>query len=409
MLRMVALLALVASAYGLPGAPSASAEGLSVLLVTGESVDVSTLELRGDELRVTAPGLERVIPLEEVIAVVGAAGEAPPSSLVETDCTVSLRDGGVLNGSLLPGEDDYVRVRVRGLGDLTLPIERVRAVAIGPPSDRSDPSRWKPRGDQDVMFRRAGGTGGDTIAGTVLRVGEDGIAIESDDLGELSLAVSDVLGVVIAELESGPKGAEDPVEIELGSGSRILGRLDGLTTGSAQLTTLFAAKIEVRMDAIRRIRFQSSLFEWLSDQEPTVLEQTPFIGGPEDFLFGWRRDRSVTGEPLQVAGHRFGKGLGMHSRSRLAFSIDGSFARLRARVGVSDEVLRHNLKGSLIVRIRVDGEVRFESGPLRAGEDAVPVDIELDGAKQLVVEVDFGDLGDIGDRAVIGDPMLLDS
>lgn len=409
---MVALLALFAGAALIPVpttppvAPSPVRSVATILIVSGDQISAETLELRGKELQVTENGQVRTIPLEQVIAVAGAS--ANEASVDETDCSVVLRDGGVVNGNLLDGEDDLIRIHAPVLGDLDLPIEWVSTVALGAVSDRSDASTWESRGDQDVLFRRGGGVAGDAVAGTVLRVGSDGVSIESDDLGDLTLPAANVDGVVIADLE-GVSPLKGTVDVELLGGSRIVGQLKSLTTGSVILKTVFAAALEIRMDSVRRVRFQSTLFRWLSDIDPVEVEETPFIGGSDDFLFGWKRDRSVTGELLQVNGRSFGKGLGMHSRSRLAFPLDGTTARFRAHVGVSDEVLRHNLKGALVVRIVVDGKVRFDSGSIRAGEPAVPVDIEIAGATQLVVEVDFGERGDIGDRAVIGDPMLLDS
>lgn len=380
---------------------------VSIQLVSGEVIDSRSLDLDGDTLTIDGPSGPVRIAMAQVVAIVGPAAQVAAAPDPAEDCAVLLWSGTLLPGRLLPGRDDFVRVAVAGIGQLSLPIEVVRAVSLGRADGRPDPAGWTAVGEQDRVFRR-GPVAGDSIAGTLLRAGSDGVVIENDALGEVELSVPDVLGVAVAELET-VEGDAGAVEVTLAGGARVMGAVRALQTGAVRLRTAFDDDLEIAMSGVRRVRFQSELFEYLSDLEPAAVEETPFIGGSDDFLFGWRRDRSVTGEPLSVAGRGFGKGLGMHSRCRLSWDLDGRHRRFRAFAGVSDEVTRHGLQGSLIVRVLVDGEVRFESGPLRAGEPAVPVEVDVVGARRLEIVVDFGDRGDVGDRAVIGDPMLLDA
>ena len=180
-----------------------------------------------------------------------------------------------------------------------------------------------------------------------------------------------------------------------------------ITAGRVTVETAFADRLSLAFERVVRVRFSSGLFTYLSDLDPVEEKQTPYIGGSDDFLFPWRRDVTVTGEPLVVAGRTFGKGLGMHSRSSLTYALDGDYSRFTSFVGVADEVLAHAVSGSLVVRVTVDGEERFQSPPLRPGEEAVPVDVDVSGGARLTLTVDFGDRGDLGDRAVVGDAMLL--
>ena len=58
----------------------------------------------------------------------------------------------------------------------------------------------------------------------------------------------------------------------------------------------------------------------------------------------------------------------------------------------------------MLCRITVDGREVFVQNDLRSDADPLPVDVALAGAKQLTLEVDFGQADDIGDRVIWAEP-----
>jgi hypothetical protein len=59
-------------------------------------------------------------------------------------------------------------------------------------------------------------------------------------------------------------------------------------------------------------------------------------------------------------------------------------------------------------RVLVDGKPAWTSGILRSGQPPETADVAgLQGAKELVIEVDFADSFDAGARAVFGNAMLI--
>jgi hypothetical protein len=56
--------------------------------------------------------------------------------------------------------------------------------------------------------------------------------------------------------------------------------------------------------------------------------------------------------------------------------------------------------------VLVDGREVFARPDFRSTEDAQAIDVPLAGAKQLVLEVDFGQDEDTGDRIVWAEPRL---
>jgi alpha-galactosidase len=105
---------------------------------------------------------------------------------------------------------------------------------------------------------------------------------------------------------------------------------------------------------------------------------------------GWgspRKDVSVEGNPLQIAGQMFARGLGTHADSALYVQLNGGSRRFTAMVGVDDEVGR---PGSVEFRILGDGKELLKSGMIRRGEAARKVDVDVSGIMLLVLIVNSG-------------------
>lgn len=108
------------------------------------------------------------------------------------------------------------------------------------------------------------------------------------------------------------------------------------------------------------------------------------------------RDRSVEGRPLTVGGQKFDKGLGTHADSRLAFRLYGGFKRLTARVGLDDETRppppqsqasQPATAKTVLFEVFSDGRKLWESGSVRHGEPARPLDVDISGVELLELKV----------------------
>jgi hypothetical protein len=93
------------------------------------------------------------------------------------------------------------------------------------------------------------------------------------------------------------------------------------------------------------------------------------------------------GEALQIATQRYAKGIGHHANGVITVSLDGQYETFEAEVG-----LQPCPGGSVIFRILVDGQRRFESGVMRSGDAPLPARVSLAGARELRLEAnDAGD------------------
>ena len=108
---------------------------------------------------------------------------------------------------------------------------------------------------------------------------------------------------------------------------------------------------------------------------------------------GWGKaqaDKSVQEKPLTIAGEVFEKGLGTHASSIMYIELDGKAEAFRAKAGVDDEIGAS--PASIVFKAIVDGRTLFDSGVMKAGDKARPVDVSLKGAKMLILFA--GDAGD---------------
>ena len=115
-----------------------------------------------------------------------------------------------------------------------------------------------------------------------------------------------------------------------------------------------------------------------------------------------RRNRSVDGHPLTIAGKVYASGIGTHASGLLEMRTDGNALRFRATVGVDDETTGGGTVRFLVV---ADGKTLFDSGTLRKG-DAKTVDVDLSGAKIVRLVVEDGGDGNDNDHADWADATL---
>jgi hypothetical protein len=125
--------------------------------------------------------------------------------------------------------------------------------------------------------------------------------------------------------------------------------------------------------------------EYLSDRPELLVAATQAWG---ELGFNVAAHASgVPGQPLQIAGKSFSKGLGHHASGALVFALDGQYASFDAQVG-----LQACHGGSVVFRVLVDGHPRFDSGMMTDTRAAKPVHVDLTGAYELQLEAaDAGD------------------
>ncbi len=119
---------------------------------------------------------------------------------------------------------------------------------------------------------------------------------------------------------------------------------------------------------------------WLSSLDLTKMRQ------------GWGKpqvDRSIRETPLAIGGQKFEHGVGTHAVSVLWIDLAGGTEKFLASVGVDDAA---GGKGSVAFKIIGDSRTLWQSGVMKPGQSAKPVELDLHGLQTLLLLVD--DAGD---------------
>ena len=94
------------------------------------------------------------------------------------------------------------------------------------------------------------------------------------------------------------------------------------------------------------------------------------------------------GGTLALNGVTFAKGLGAHAGSELTYFLGGSCTRFKASIGLDDEVPGAN--GSVTFRVYADTTLVFDSGVMNAASATQTIDVSVQGAAVLRLELDAG-------------------
>lgn len=186
--------------------------------------------------------------------------------------------------------------------------------------------------------------------------------------------------------------------VELVTGERLEGRL--LEVGNTlQLRLDEGVVIAVPPRDLLRLQVASDRLVWLSELRAKV-DQTPAF----DRVWPWTVDRTVAGPGIVLGGKAFTRGLGLVPRTRLTYDLGGKFDVFEAMIGIDD---RGGPQAHAVFRVYVDDTVTFESAPKTRGLPAEAVHIELNKAKTLAIEVDFGKNYDLGDYCAFADARVV--
>ena len=158
--------------------------------------------------------------------------------------------------------------------------------------------------------------------------------------------------------------------------------------------TLFGQAVELPVAEVVGLDVYQGKAVYLSDLKPKKSETTAFLGTTWPPV----SDRGVRGLPLRLSTPKgegtFDRGLGTHPRTTLVYDLAGKYGRFEALVGLDAE---SGTRGQASVRVLVDGKEQpmVALRKLVAGL-AVPVRVDVRGAKELTLVIDFGDAGDVG-------------
>ena len=96
-------------------------------------------------------------------------------------------------------------------------------------------------------------------------------------------------------------------------------------------------------------------------------------------------DLSNGNNPLTINGQVYSKGLGAHAPSDIVYQLNGQYDRFKSDVGIDDETCA---SGSVIFEVWADGVMIYQSPLLTQADDAVSIDLNIQGVNELRLIVD---------------------
>ncbi len=383
--RILALLSLAfASAPGF-----ADDEGVDVAIrtVTLDVVHGTLTSLSLSEGAVLDTDAEGRIPVPDIVRIDALNATArPPVPRPQ----LTLTGGDTIRGRVTGSREDAVVIETMDLGAVEIPLEAAArfdtAKAFQP--EYAESVSWlgstdAPDEDQVLL------TNGDVLRGFVSSISAAGVSIDTD-LGEVAVPHRLVLVVRFAAPALAP-----PEPLHLTVTCRVSGKITvtdiNWSTDVVSVQLRQGPRVSIAPERITRIDVVKGRWEWLSGHRPISHEHTPMLA------LGWpyRVDRNVLGGPITVAGTHFERGLGVHSRSSLAYDLRGAYEEFVTFFGIDDDSGSY---ADVSVYILVDGRRRFDQDHVRPGRLSGPVRIDVARANRLELKVDFGDNGDLQDR-----------
>src|SRR5262249_31890116 len=157
-----------------------------------------------------------------------------------------------------------------------------------------------------------------------------------------------------------------------------------------QVETPWGQVVKLPSAEIRGVRLRGGQMAYLSDLEPSKVEETPYFGRKCPY----RKDVTLEGSPLKLGDQPIEKGLAVHSRSALTSARARRFAPFEPLLG---SAAPGGKKGRVDCRVFADGKELYPNPAPRADAPPVRLSLPVAGADQLRLVVDFGPDEDTGD------------
>ena len=384
--------------------PAAEIETLDGARHAGELV-----ELTDENVILKQAAANFALPMAGVVEVRFPA--ATPSE-TSTGPRVSLIDGSRLTLSGFSVAGDKARCEA-SYGSFSLSVARVSHVRFGISTTSLDKA-WadllareskndllviKKEDVLDFLSGECGNVGGKGDAAGQGDGDKIGFLLEGD---EVPVAREKVYGIIFHR--RAPSLPKTVCNVRLTTGDILQAAKFAWDGKDLKLRMVAGSELTVPAALVAAIDFSADRVKYLSDLKPRDVQYVPFF---DIYLYEYRRDRSLDGTPLTLAGKSYAKGLAIHSKATLKFRIGGEYTRFRAVAGIDDSVRGQNKRENVQLVISGDGTRLFDQ-EVKASDAPRPIDLDVTGVRDLEILVDFGsDMRDIADHLDLADAKLL--
>lgn len=289
---------------------------------------------------------------------------------------------------------------------LTIPLSYVAILWLHAPADAASVTAAlrqllaEPRTSDIVLLRN-----GDQIQGTLTALDTQSTCEIEGPQQKLKVPAERVAAVAFnTTLLARPRLHEPYAHAVLTGGTRLTLLSAAIDPASQQLTgkTSFRQTVQFPLRHLLALDLRQGRAVYLSDLTPERHVHTPFLG----VHWPWVRDGCVTGGELVLTDGVHDKGIGLHSVSRLSYTLDGKYRWFEAVVDLDQHTGR---QGDARIAVLVDDQPQTieRDGHLTAGQPPLKLRIPVQEAKRLTLVVDYGARGDVQDHVNWADARLI--
>ena len=382
-------------------AAGATADGLGnvrLTLVNGSSIK-TTIEAVDQNGLVSGQNIPANLKFDQILTIDTKREIGKPD---KDSVKVYLVDGGLLYGKSVTVKDDRIEIG-DGKTQVNFPLDVVRAV-IWNADSRVSQLRKKPSVEDDTIVVKTN-RGQQFVGGLLESIDETHVHVNYEGKSR-KISRNIVQAVVTADLKiKKPQGAK--LNISTSAGGLWVGTLESIETESLMLNLSGGHQIGVSLSDICRIAVDSDRVVYLSDLQPSEVEQSSLFAAARK----WKRNTSVTGSQMQMRFHStgrvvsFDRGLGTKPYSLLAFENENDFDQFRAIVGIDMDAQG---RGDCEMIVRGDG-IQLWAKRVRGSDDPDSIVIDISGVKKISLIVLPGEGFDLGDHANWADAKFMKS
>jgi hypothetical protein len=321
-------------------------------------------------------GWDKVLELDHPAYLLAASG--PPGFALH------LNGGDVIAGDPISITDDQITWRQPLLGRMQIPEDRVSAIVrVGQSVAGLEEAR---RADSVRLVN------GDVTSGVVNSMDESGVNIQPAGADSPArIGMDKIAAIVLAD--------PDPLAAAAGGWRVWLADGSSLTVPIARLAPSQGGKLEagfseqrissVDLSAVTCIEQINGPVRWLTSLSPRQVDYHPYL----EENFPPRFDHPVDDSTVSIRAKfpPFRHGIGVHSYTKLTYAVPEGFHTFRTQFEIERIAGSDPTQADVPARILLDGKVAEDFPHVRIGPAAGPVIIDVSGAKELSLEVDFGD------------------
>jgi hypothetical protein len=342
--------------------------------------------------------------------------QVPFKSVAGRVCRLTLSNGDSLTGQLVDfSETDLTFLpavlawdgqdnRDAPVKPLEVMLESVAQLEWSAPDGGfSKRESLKPAGENELQQDQLVLSNGDRILGELSDFSPTALKLETD------AGAREILIQELSQLRFNPELVIKPTKqaertlVRLGDGSQVTANSINLVEYNVLLlNTVLAGSWQVPLDSVDSLVSLTESRKPLSERVPDEVTYTPFLSTVPP----WQIDANVLGRPMRMQSAGYLTGLGMHPRTELTWSLEEDDQKFLAELGIDDIT---SGAGSVTFEVLTDGNSVYQSDIIRGGDRAELIQIDLSGKKSLTLRVDFGDRGDVQDRANWGHALILNS